>query len=422
MRALYNIFIRLLIFVMKIGAFFNYKMKRGLAGRRQSCGIVAGKISPEDRVIWMHAASLGEYEQGLPVLESLKKQFPDHKVLVSFFSPSGYENVMRRKQVADVLCYLPFDRQVWAESFVNLFRTDIFFTVKYDYWYNFLAEIKKQGAKTYVVSAFFYESQIFFKPYGKWFVKQLKKDIGWFFHQTKESTALAKGLGLKNSSTAGDTRFDRVRERLKEDNSLPYIEAFKDGKKTFVFGSSWQTEERLAEILAKKHKEVKIIIAPHDLGRIPQLREIFPDAALYSEITTEKLQALNPQVLIIDSVGKLSRLYSYADLAVVGGGFHSAGLHNILEAAVFGVPVIFGDQYRKNPEADALIAAKGAKSFEDEFYASQYIDELLKFPEMISTMGAKAAEFVQAQPNSTDIIMEKILKDFQRSPEEKSLS
>lgn len=422
MNVLYTIFVSLLIFVMKIGAFFSYKMKRGLAGRRQSCKIVQEKISPHDRVIWMHAASLGEYEQGLPVLEQLKEHFPDHKVLITFFSPSGYENVMRRKPVADAVCYLPFDRQLWAENFVKLFHTDIFFTVKYDYWYHILAEIKKQGARMYVVSAYFYETQIFFKPYGKWFVKQLMKDIDWFFHQTKQSTALAKGLGLEHSSTAGDTRFDRVKKRLSADNFLPCIEAFKEDKKTLVFGSAWQTEERLAEIIAKKHKDVKIIIAPHDLARVSQLKEVFPQALLYSEISEEKIAATHPQVLIVDSVGQLSRLYAYADLAVVGGGFHSAGLHNILEAAVFSIPVIFGNQYRKNPEADALIASKGGKAFEDEFYASQYIDELLKFPEMMSSMGAKAGEFVQAQPNSTQIIMEKILRDFSLSRDPQKLS
>lgn len=394
---------------MKIGALFNYKLKRGLAGRRQSCKNVQTQFSKTDKVIWMHAASLGEYEQGLPVLEKLKQNFPQHKILITFFSPSGYENVVKKKHIADAICYLPFDKKVWIDEFISNFQTEIFFTVKYDFWYNLLDEIKKTGAKTFVVSAYFYETQVFFKPYGNWFVKQLQKNIDWFFHQTKHSCVLAKSIGLKNSITSGDTRFDRVKTKLSEDNSLPFINEFKEGKTTIVFGSSWQSEERLAEIISKKHNDLKIIIAPHDLKRVEHLQEIFTEAILYSDLLNNSQLAINNEVLIIDSIGKLSRLYSYADLAVIGGGFHAAGLHNILEAAVFGIPVIFGNQYKKNPEADDLIFHKGGKSFEDEFYASKYIFELLKNPEILQKMGKNAGEFVRSQPNATEIIVNKIV-------------
>jgi len=414
MQFLYNIFISILISGMKLGSLFSYKLKRGLAGRRQSCENAASRISKSDKVIWMHAASLGEYEQGLPVLEKLKEHFPDHKILVTFFSPSGYENVVKRKHIADVLCYLPFDRKSWIREFTSLFQTEIFFTVKYEFWYNLLNEMKNEKAKTYVISAYFYETQIFFKPYGKWFVKQLAKNIDWFFHQTKESTALAKSIGLKNSSTSGDTRFDRVRKKLLQNNSLDFIDVFKHGKTTIVFGSSWQSEERLAEIIARKHKDVKIIIAPHDLKRIEPIKEIFPESVLYSELASN-IQHPTSNILIIDSIGMLSRLYSYADLAVVGGGFHSAGLHNILEAAVFGIPVIFGNHYKKNPEADSLIASKGGKAFEDEFFASQYIDELLKNPDLIKTMGENAGKFILSQPDSTEIVVNKIVSDLENT-------
>ena len=394
---------------MKIGALFNYKLKRGLAGRRQSCKNVQTQFSKTDKVIWMHAASLGEYEQGLPVLEKLKQNFPQHKILITFFSPSGYENVVKKNHIADAVCYLPFDKKVWINEFISNFQTEIFFTVKYDFWYNLLDEIKKSGAKTFVVSAYFYKTQVFFKPYGHWFVKQLQKNIDWFFHQTKHSCVLAKSIGLKNSITSGDTRFDRVKTKLSEDNSLPFINEFKEGKTTIVFGSSWQSEERLAEIISKKHNDLKIIIAPHDLKRVEHLQEIFTEAILYSDLLNNSQLAINNEVLIIDSIGKLSRLYSYADLAVIGGGFHAAGLHNILEAAVFGIPVIFGNQYKKNPEADDLIFHKGGKSFEDEFYASKYIFELLKNPEILQKMGKNAGEFVRSQPNATEIIVNKIV-------------
>ena len=395
---------------MKIGAFFNYKLKKGLAGRRQSCKKVKSAFSPIDRVIWMHAASLGEYEQGLPVLEKLKDNFPEHKILITFFSPSGYENVIKKKHIADVICYLPFDRKKEVKEFVSTFNTEIFFTVKYDYWYNLLKELRNQGTKIYVVSALFYETQVFFKPYGNWFVSQLKKNIDWFFHQTKHSTALAKSIGLKNSSTAGDTRFDRVKKLKSQDNFVEFIEEFKQNQKAIIFGSSWETEERLAEIISKKNQKVKLIIAPHDLKRVDNLKKIFPEAILYSELkNTEISTNLNSQILIIDSIGLLSKLYSYGDIAIVGGGFHSKGLHNILEAATFGRPVLFGNQYMKNPEADEIIAQNGGEAFEDEYFAAPFILNLLKDEENLKKMGFNAKNFVDSQPNSTEIILKKML-------------
>lgn len=411
---LYNLFIRLLISGMKVGAIFNYKLKKGLAGRRQSCDLVKAKFTKEDKIIWMHAASLGEYEQGLPVLEKLRDQYPTHKILITFFSPSGYDNVIKKNTIADVVCYLPFDTEKWVKEFISNFKTDIFFTVKYDYWYHLLEELKNQGAKIYVVSALFYETQVFFKAYGGWFVKQLKKNVDFFFHQTQHSTALAKGIGLKNSMTAGDTRYDRVRKLRKRDNSVPFIDEFKLNHKTVIFGSSWEAEERLAEMIAAKNKDVKIIIAPHDLKRVPYLKTIFPTAILYSQITDKaSLRYLNVKILIVDCIGLLSKLYSYGDLAVVGGGFHSKGLHNILEAATFGIPVFFGNQYTKNPEADALIAKNGGKSFEDEFFAAPYLLALLRDVVSLEKMGNNARNFIEEQPVASEIIVAQIVKKNQ---------
>ena len=405
----YNLFIRLLISGMRVGAVFNYKLKEGLAGRRQSCDLVKGKFSTEDKVIWMHAASLGEYEQGLPVLEKLKDQYPAHKILVTFFSPSGYDNVIKKNTIADVICYLPFDTEKWVKEFTCNFKTDIFFTVKYDYWYHLLEELKMQGTKIYVVSALFYETQVFFKAYGRWFVTQLKKNVDFFFHQTKHSTALAKGIGLKNSMTTGDTRYDRVRKLRSRDNSVDFIDEFKQDCKVIIFGSSWEAEERLAEMIAAKNRDVKIIIAPHDLKRVEHLKTIFPAAILYSQITDKQsLKYLNVKVLIIDCIGLLSKLYSYGDVAVVGGGFHSKGLHNILEAATFGIPVFFGDQYTRNPEADELIARNGGKSFEDEFFAAPYLLALLNNDASLQKMGDNAMQFIESQPIASQIIVDQI--------------
>ena len=407
----YNLFIRLLISGMRVGAVFNYKLKKGLAGRRQSCDLVKAKFSTKDNIIWMHAASLGEYEQGLPVLEKLKDQYPTHKILVTFFSPSGYDNVIKKNTIADVVCYLPFDTEKWVKEFTSNFRTDIFFTVKYDYWYHLLKDLKSQGTKIYVVSALFYETQVFFKAYGRWFVKQLKKNVDFFFHQTKHSTALAKGIGLKNSMTTGDTRYDRVRKLRARDNSVDFIDEFKQDCKAIIFGSSWEAEERLAEMIAAKNRDVKIIIAPHDLKRVEHLKTIFPAAILYSQITDKQsLKYLNVKVLIIDCIGLLSKLYSYADLAVVGGGFHSKGLHNILEAATFGIPVFFGNQYTKNPEADELIARNGGKSFEDEFFAAPYLLALLNNDSSLKKMGDNAMNFIESQPIASQIIVDQIVQ------------
>lgn len=411
MAFLYNIFISLLTFGMKVFALIHDKTKKGVEGRSQSLDKVKSAFLKTDKVIWMHAASLGEYEQGLPVLEKLKEKFPQHKILVTFFSPSGYENVIKKKHIADVICYLPFDKKSTVKEFIAQFNTELFFTVKYDYWYNLLAELKNQGTKIYVISALFYERQSFFTSYGKWFVKQLQKNVDWFFHQTQFSLALAKSVGLTKSSVTGDTRFDRVKQLRERNNNVDFIADFIGDNKALVFGSSWQAEEKIAEVVSRKNNTVKLIIAPHDLKRVGHLKNIFPDALLYSEIQNTQPSIFNSQILIIDSIGLLSKLYSYADIAVIGGGFHDAGLHNILEAATFGVPVIFGNHYKKNPEADDLIAANGGKSFPDEYTASEFVLFLMNEEnrEVLAEMSQNAGKFVEEKPNSTKMILQKIL-------------
>jgi len=410
MAILYSIFVNLLIFGMKVLSLFNDKTKKGVEGRKQSLETVKSAFSSSDKVLWMHAASLGEYEQGLPVLEKLKKNFPNHKILITFFSPSGYENVVKKKHIADAICYLPFDRKSTVKEFISQFDCELFFTVKYDYWYNLLAELKHKNVKTFVISALFYERQSFFTTYGKWFVKQLKQNITWFFHQTQHSYVLAKHIGLLNSSVTGDTRFDRVKQLRLRNNHVDFVEEFISGKKAMIFGSSWHPEEKIAKIISGKNENLKIIIAPHDLKRVDNLKEIFPSAILYSELqNTQTLQPSNSQTLIIDSIGLLSKLYSYADVAIVGGGFHEAGLHNILEAATFGIPVIFGNHYKKNPEADQLILAKGGKSFENENSAAQFVLALFKNDKMRLEMSENAEQFVTKQPDSSELILQKIL-------------
>jgi 3-deoxy-D-manno-octulosonic-acid transferase len=408
MSVIYQIFINLLVFGMKVLSLFNDKTKKGVEGRKESLQKIKAAFSKTDPVIWMHAASLGEYEQGLPVLEQLKAKWPDHKILVTFFSPSGYENVIKRKHIADVICYLPFDKKSHVKEFVSQFSVKLFFTVKYEYWYHLLQELKNQGAKIYVISALFYDGQSFFTSYGKWFVQQLHKNIDWFFHQTDMSFALAKNIGLTKSSVTGDTRFDRVKQLRERNNHVHFIKDFIGQDKAVVFGSSWQAEEKIAEDLLLGNPYAKIIMAPHDLKRVQYLKQLFPNAVLYSDIDTSDAN-LGSRVLIIDSIGLLSKLYSYADIAVVGGGFHDAGLHNILEAATFGVPVIFGNHYRKNPEADELIAVDGGKSFENAGLAADFVMFLINNEEMLQVMSANAEKFVSEKPNSTELIIRKML-------------
>ena len=409
MKFLYNISIFHLELAFKVLSWFNDKIKRGLEGRKQSLKIVKSNISKDDKVLWMHAASLGEYEQGLPVLEKLKEKYPNHKVLITFFSPSGYENV-EKKNKEDILCYLPFDKKSTISEFVKAVHPEIFFTVKYDFWYHLLDELKKQNTKVFVISALFYENQVYFKSYGKWFVNELKKNVDWIFHQTEKSLSLALKVGLSKGSVSGDTRFDRVKQIKNRDNLVEYISEFKGNNQLIVFGSSWEAEERIAKILSEKLKNFKIIIASHDLKRVEHLKQIFPKAILYSELEQSQISNLKSQILIIDSIGLLSKLYFYADIAIVGGGFHDKGLHNILEAATFGIPVIFGNQYKKNPEADGLIAQNGGKSFAKEELASDFVLELTQNSNLLKEMSQNAENFVHNQPNSSEIILKKILE------------
>ena len=388
-------------------SWFNDKIKRGLEGRKQSLKIVKSNISKDDKVLWMHAASLGEYEQGLPVLEKLKEKYPTHKVLITFFSPSGYENVVKKNK-EDILCYLPFDKKSTISEFVKAVHPEIFFTIKYDFWYYLLEKLKKANAKVFVISALFYENQVYFKPQGKWFVNELKKNVDWIFHQTEKSLSLAQKVGLTKGSVSGDTRFDRVKQIKNRDNFVEFISDFKAEKKLLVFGSSWEAEEKMAQILSQKLENFKILIAPHDLKRVQNLKQIFPSAILYSELKSN-YQLPNTNILIIDCIGLLSKLYSYSDIAVVGGGFHDKGLHNILEAATFGVPVVFGNQCKKNPEADALIAQNGGKSFAQVELAADFVLELSKNSNLLQEMSENAGNFVHSQPNSSEIILEKIL-------------
>ena len=403
MMLIYQIFVRLLPLGMRFLALFNAKAALGIAGRKQALLSLKNKFDPNTPVIWMHAASLGEYEQGLPVLMALQQKYPNYKSLVSFFSPSGYQNVIKKPLQADVVCYLPFDRPKDMAAFVEAFDAKIFFAVKYDFWFNLMQKLKAKSCKIYVVSALFYPQQYFFKPYAKPMVNRLRSLVDLFFHQTQNSMDLALSIGLKQSVLSGDTRYNRVKMLYHERQTMALVEAFLGGEKALVFGSSWQAEEVLALQLVGEIKQ-KIIVAPHDLGRVKHLQEAFGQQAVcYSQLTLQSPS--KAQVLIIDNIGLLSRIYQYGLLAVVGGGWHRKGLHNILEAATYGQPVIFGNQYRKNPEADDLILQEGAKGFADIKEAKNFILHLLNDEKIRLKMAKNAFEAIHQKPDAVAQIL-----------------
>ena len=416
MLFLYNLIVILASQLLKIVALFSPKMKLFVDGRKSVFQTLADKIQSSDKTIWFHAASLGEYEQGLPVIEAIKKQFPTHKIVITFFSPSGYE-VRKNNAVADVTVYLPLDTISNAKQFIELVHPEMAFFIKYEYWPNYLNELKKQsrsfGTKTYLISGILRENQAFFKWYGGFYRKALKT-FDYFFVQNESSKKLLQSIGFNNVKVSGDTRFDRVVSILERDNSLDYIEQFKDNKTTIVIGSSWPKDENLlVNYINQSSDDVKFIIAPHNIKQeqISNLKnQIQKKTILYSEnVETRLIASLKEyNVFIIDTIGILTKIYSYADLASVGGGFGNPGVHNILEPATFGVPIIIGPNYSHFAEATALVNMKGCISIQNQTQLNEAFDLLLHNEDERLEKGHICSTFVQMNKGATDIIMKNI--------------
>ena len=384
MLFLYNIITLLAAQLLKLVAIFSPKMKLFVDGRKSVFQTLANKIQSSDKTIWFHAASLGEYEQGLPVIEAIKQQFPNHKIVVTFFSPSGYE-VRKNNTVADVTVYLPLDTISNAKKFISLVHPEMAFFIKYEYWPNYLNELKKQQIKTYLISGILRENQAFFKWYGG-FYRNALQTFDYFFVQNESSKKLLQSIGFNNVKVSGDTRFDRVVSILERDNSLDFIEQFKNNKTTIVIGSSWPKDESLlVNYINQSSDDVKFIIAPHNIKQeqISILKnQIQKKTISYSEkdemlkqVQRVKLEAF--QVFIIDTIGILTKIYSYADIAYVGGGFGNPGVHNILEPATFGVPVVIGPNYSHFAEATALVNMEGCISIQNQIQLNEAFDLLL---------------------------------------------
>ncbi len=409
MHFIYNIITLLAAQLLKIVALFSPKMKLFVDGRKSVFQTLADKIQTSDKTIWFHAASLGEYEQGLPVIEAIKQQFPNHKIVVTFFSPSGYE-ARKNNTVADVTVYLPLDTISNAKQFISLVHPEMAFFIKYEYWPNYLNELKKQQIKTYLISGILRENQAFFKWYGG-FYRNALKTFDYFFVQNESSKTLLQSIGFNNVKVSGDTRFDRVVSILERDNSLDFIEQFKDNKTTIVIGSSWPKDESLlVNYINQISDDVKFIIAPHNIKseQIQELKNaITKKTILYSEKNNVDLS--NSNVFIIDSIGILTKIYSYADIAYVGGGFGNPGVHNILEPATFGVPVVIGPNYSHFAEATALVNMDGCISIQNQTQLNEAFDLLLQNEDERLEKGHICSTFVQMNKGATQTIMHHIL-------------
>ena len=351
----YNIAIHIASFILIIIGFFNKKIRLFVNGRKGVFEKLESHFKTTDKVIWFHCASLGEFEQGRPIIESCKKKYKGHKILVTFFSPSGYE-IRKDYADADLVSYLPLDTKYNAKKFVEVVNPKIAIFVKYEFWPNLLRELKTKKIETILISGIFRRNQAFFKWYGGWMNKSLKP-FSHFFVQNSLSKQLLNKIGFKNVTVSGDTRFDRVNDIMKQDFVLDFADKFKDNKATLVAGSTWAKDEEhiVNYINAFAKSDQKFIIAPHNIEgkEIEKLkRSISKKVVLFSEKENADLSSY--QVLIIDTIGLLSKIYNYADIAYVGGGF-GAGIHNILEPATFGVPIIIGPNYKKFTEAETLV-------------------------------------------------------------------
>ncbi len=405
---LYNLLVALAGFVLEIVAVFSPKMKLFVHGRRTVFATLEKKIGREDQTIWFHAASLGEYEQGLPVIEKIKVQYPKHKIVLSFFSPSGYE-VRKNNTVADATVYLPLDSEQNAKRFLDLTRPELVFFIKYEYWPNYLLELKNRKIPTYLISGIFRKDQAFFKWYGG-FYRQALDTFDYFFVQNQSSKDLLVSLGKTNVSVSGDTRFDRVTAILEQDNYLDFIAEFKQNNLTIVVGSSWPKDENLlVDYINKSKRHVKFIIAPHNIKKeqILELQSsISKKTVLFSEKEGEDLSDYD--VLIVDTIGILTKIYSEADIAYVGGGFGNPGVHNLLEPATFGVPIVIGPNYSHFAEATALVNMQGCVSISNQATLNEAFDNLIQNDDIRYEKGHICSTFVRMNKGATDVILKQI--------------
>ena len=409
---LYTAAIQLYALTVSAVAPFHKKARLMRAGQAQTTAILREKMDRKAKYIWFHASSLGEFEQGRPMIEQIRKVHPEYKILLTFFSPSGYE-VRKNYAGADVVCYLPFDTPGRVEQFLDLANPAMAIFIKYEFWGNYLHTLQQRGIPVYIISAIFRREQLFFQ----WFGKPYRKMLDCFNHlfvQDERSKALLEEYGIRNVTVAGDTRFDRVIDVYHQAKQIPLVERFikgTDGQQpplVFVAGSSWPEDEAIFIPYFERHPEMKLIIAPHEIheGHLKSIEARLHRPTIRLSQATEQNVA-NQDCLIVDSFGLLSSLYRYGQIAYIGGGF-GAGIHNTLEAAVYGMPVLFGPRFQKFKEAKDLIAVGGAFTFDNAPAFASRMDTLLSTPEALQQSSQAAGHFVQSHGGATTTILQEI--------------
>ena len=422
---MYNLVIYLYLCGVAIASIFNEKVRKMWRGEREALKILRQKVDPNARYAWFHAASLGEFEQGRPIMERLRKEHPEYKILLTFFSPSGYE-VRKNYEGADIVCYLPLDTIINARRFLRAIRPEVAFFIKYEFWYNYLHILKHRGVPVYSVSSIFRPNQIFFRWYGKQYGRVLKC-FTHFFVQNQISKDLLSTININNVSITGDTRFDRVMSIKSQAKQLPIVEAFVRGteclpssdaqppspSKVFVAGSSWPLDEDIFIKYFDEHPEWKLIIAPHVIGE-DHLKQIlgmtkrkvvrYTQVDANSQISTLNPQLGNADILIIDCFGLLSSIYRYGDVAYIGGGF-GVGIHNTLEAAVWDMPVVFGPNNKKFQEAQDLKACGGGFEIANYEEFEQLMERFASDEAFLKESGSNAGHFVKDQAGATEKVL-----------------
>lgn len=414
---IYNIVIYFVLWGIAIASLFNEKVRKMWRGEREAFKILKQKVDPNAKYIWFHAASLGEFEQGRPLMERIRKDYPQYKILLTFYSPSGYE-VRKNYEGADIICYMPVDTRLNAIRFLRLVRPVMAFFIKYEFWSNFLHILKHRNIPTYSVSSIFREDQVFFKWYGRSYAGVLKC-FTRFFVQNEESKRLLEGIGITAVDVVGDTRFDRVLQIKEAAKQLPICEAFRTGVassqsadvphhdfKVFVAGSSWPPDENIFIPFFNEHKDWRLLIAPHVIAE-EHLKLILSlikgkKVVRYTQTTPE--EAAEADVLIIDCFGLLSSMYNYGDVAYIGGGF-GVGIHNTLEAAVWNMPVIFGPNNKKFQEAQGLLKSDGGFEINTNEDFSGLMSSLMNDETFLNQAGDKAGAFVAHLAGATDKVL-----------------
>ncbi len=400
---MYNVFIYLYLLGVAVCSRFNEKVRKMWHGERETFSILREKVDPNAKYVWFHAASLGEFEQGRPLMEQLRKDHPEYKILLTFFSPSGYE-VRKNYEGADIITYLPIDTITNARRFLRLVHPVMAFFIKYEFWYNYLHILKHRNIPVYSVSSIFRPDQVFFKWYGRQYGRVLNC-FTHFFVQNEVSKELLAKIGITNTTVVGDTRFDRVLQIKEAAKQLPVVEAFKQDYKVFVAGSSWPPDEEIFIKYFNEHKDWKLIIAPHVIGEdhLQQIEKLLSGRKIVRYKDSSEADVKDAEVLIINCYGLLSSIYHYGDVAYVGGGF-GVGIHNLLEAAVWDVPVFFGPNNQKFQEAQALKHSGGFEIHDYEEFA-RMMDRFAAEPDFLKEQGVKAGHFVKGQAGATQKVM-----------------